>query len=208
MKRIAVFCSGSGSNLQSILDACDQGHVKGEVVAVFANRSRAYALERARERGIQARFLSKKKAGSDEAYDEIVLENLNSVKPDLVVMAGALIILGPKTLKAYEGKIINIHPALLPAFGGMGMYGIHVHEAVVASGVRVSGATVHFVNGEVDGGPIILQGVVPVRQEDTPEALQERVLNMEHRILPEAVRLFCEDRISIQGKKVMIRDDA
>ncbi len=204
MKRIAVFCSGGGSNLQALIDAAAGGRLNGQIALVLANKRSAYALERARLAGIPAKFISKKNAGSVEAFDALTYEELRSNGIDVIVTAGYLQILGEKTLKAYRENIINIHPALLPSFGGMGMYGHHVHEAVLESGARVSGATVHYVTGEVDGGPIILQRAVDVLQDDTPDTLAARVLSVEHQLLPAAVALHCAGRLSIRGKRVMV----
>lgn len=191
--RIAVLCSGGGSNLQAILDAIDAGEIPGQVVLVLSNRKSAYALERARVKGIEARFLSRKELG--ERYDDVLLEALQAANVDLVVLAGYLSIVGPQVVAAYRGRMLNIHPALLPAFGGKGMYGHHVHEAVLASGVQKSGATVHFVDEEADHGPIIAQRQVPVLPGDTPDALAARVLVEEHQLLPACVKAFCEGRL-------------
>lgn len=204
MKRIAVLCSGSGSNLQSLMDAQDAGTLFGSIELVLANRRSAYALERAKQKGIEALFVSKKRAGSAEAFDAEICSILKERNIQVVVTAGYLAILGEKVLSAFQGSILNIHPALLPSFGGMGMYGHHVHEAVLESGARVSGATVHYVTGQVDGGPIILQRAVDVLQDDTPDTLAARVLSVEHQILPAAVALHCQDRLHIQGNRVMI----
>lgn len=193
--RIAVLCSGGGSNLQAILDAIDAGEIPGQVVLVLSNRKGAYALERARAKGIEARFLSRKEVG--ERYDDVLLEALQAAVVDLVVLAGYLSIVGPQVVAAYRGRMINIHPALLPDFGGMGMYGHHVHEAVLASGVPKSGATVHFVDEKADHGPIIAQREVPVLPGDTPDALAARVLQEEHKLLPDCVKAFCEGKIQV-----------
>lgn len=204
MKRIAVLCSGGGSNLQSLMDSIDAGVVQGEICLVIANRKSAYALERARQRNIPAIFLSRKEAGSIQAMDEQLCALLAEHEIDLVVLAGYLAILGDKTLSTYKGRILNIHPALLPSFGGMGMYGHHVHEAVLEYGAKVSGATVHYVTGEVDGGPIVMQRAVDVLPQDTPDALAARVLCAEHQILPAAVALHCADKLTITGNKVVL----
>lgn len=189
-KRIAVLCSGGGSNLQAILDAIDAGEIPGRVVLVLSNRKSAYALERARVKGIEARFLSRKEHG--ERYDDVLLEALQAANADLVVLAGYLSIVGPQVVAAYRGRMLNIHPALLPDFGGPGMYGHHVHEAVLASGAKKSGATVHLVDEEADHGPIVAQRQVPVLPGDTPESLAARVLLEEHILLPACVKAFCE----------------
>lgn len=203
MIRIAVLCSGGGSNLQALLDACDAGLIRGTVSLVLSNRKSAFALERAAQRNIPAHFVSKKAAGSDEAFDLAVTRHLQEENIDLVVLAGYLAILGPRMLDAYQGRILNIHPSLLPAFGGMGMHGHHVHEAVLAYGAKVSGATVHYVTGEVDKGPIVMQRSVEVLPDDTPDSLAARVLTVEHQILPASVALHCAHKISITGNKVI-----
>ncbi len=203
MTCISVLCSGSGSNLQALIDGCGEGRIAGEIALVIANRRSAYALERAAQHGIRAVFISKKEDPS--SYDERMLKLLEECGTELLVLAGFLSILGPKTLAAYEGKILNIHPALLPSFGGVGMYGHHVHEAVLAAGCKVSGATVHFVTSGVDEGPIVMQRAVDVLEGDTAETLAARVLSVEHQILPAAVDLFCRGRLSVDGKRVSIR---
>lgn len=202
--RIAVLCSGGGSNLQALMDAIDAGRIEGEIVLVMANASRAYALERARARGIPALFVSKKQAGSDTAYNDLLLARLLEVKAELVVLAGYLPIVGAQIVAAYPQRIINIHPALIPSFCGVGMYGHHVHEAVLRAGVKLSGATTHFVDEQVDHGGIILQRSVPVLQEDTPETLAARVLTVEHQILPESVALFCQGKLRVDGNRVIV----
>lgn len=203
MTRIAVFCSGGGSNLQALLDAQANGLLGGgEIALVVGSRKSAYALERARQAGVEAVFLSKK--ADPDSYDERMLALLEGRDIGLIVLAGFLGILGDKTLAAYGGRILNIHPALLPSFGGMGMFGHHVHEAVLAAGCKVSGATVHFVTGGVDEGPIVMQRAVAVLEGDTPDALAARVLSVEHRILPASVALFCRGRLTIEGNRVIV----
>lgn len=202
--RIAVLCSGGGTNLQAVIDAVKAGKINGEIVMVLANASKAYALERARQNGIEAVFVSKKKAGSTQAYNDQVLEQLNRVQPDLVVLAGYLPIVGEQIVRAYEHRIINIHPALIPSFCGVGMYGHHVHEAVIAAGVKISGATTHFVDEQVDHGGIIMQRSVPVLEGDDADTLAARVLTVEHQILPESVALFCDGKLQVDGNKVHV----
>lgn len=203
-KRIAVLCSGGGSNLQAIIDRVEAGEINGEIVLVIANASKAYALERARSHGIPALFISKKQAGSTEAFNDRILEALLSAKADLVVLAGYLPIVGAQVVRAFEHRIINIHPALIPSFCGVGMYGHYVHEAVLAYGAKISGATTHFVDEQVDHGGVIMQGSVPVMEDDTPETLAARVLTVEHQILPESVRLFCADKLRVDGRHVHV----
>lgn len=195
MLNIAVCVSGGGTDLQSIIDACEAGKINGEIRLVISNRKKAYGLERARLHGIQAEWIT------DE--DEI-LKRFEEEKIDVVVLAGYLAIVGDKLIEQYKNRIINIHPSLIPSFCGPGFYGMHVHEAVFKRGVKVSGATVHFVTGEVDGGPIILQRAVDISDLETPEDIQARVLEIEHEILPEAVALYCEGRVSVENERVKI----
>lgn len=202
--RIAVLCSGGGSNLQALLDAIAAGGIHGEVVLVLSNRSQAYALERARARGIPACFISKKQAGSDAAYNDAVLAQLLAARAELVVLAGYLPMVGPQVVRAYEGRILNIHPSLIPAFCGQGMYGERVHAAVLAYGAKISGATVHFVDEQPDHGPIVMQRSVPVEQGDDVHTLAARVLSVEHDILPRSVALFCAGKLWVDGRRVNV----
>ena len=195
MLNIAVCVSGGGTDLQSIIVACEAGKINGQIRLVISNRKKAYGLERARLHGIQAEWIK------DE--DEI-LKRFEEEKIDVVVLAGYLAIVGDKLIEQYKNRIINIHPSLIPSFCGPGFYGMHVHEAVFKRGVKVSGATVHFVTGEVDGGPIILQRAVDISDLETPEDIQARVLEIEHEILPEAVALYCEGRVSVENERVKI----
>lgn len=195
MLNIAVCVSGGGTDLQSIIDAREAGKINGQIRLVISNRKKAYGLERARLHGIQAEWIK------DE--DEI-LKRFEEEKIDVVVLAGYLAIVGDKLIEQYKNRIINIHPSLIPSFCGPGFYGMHVHEAVFKRGVKVSGATVHFVTGEVDGGPIILQRAVDISDLETPEDIQARVLEIEHEILPEAVALYCEGRVSVENERVKI----
>lgn len=195
MLNIAVCVSGGGTDLQSIIDACEAGKINGQIRLVISNRKKAYGLERARLHGIQAEWIK------DE--DEI-LKRFEEEKIDVVVLAGYLAIVGDKLIEQYKNRIINIHPSLIPSFCGPGFYGMHVHEAVFKRGVKVSGATVHFVTGQVDGGPIILQRAVDISDLETPEDIQARVLEIEHEILPEAVALYCEGRVSVENERVKI----
>ena len=202
--RIAVLCSGGGTNVQALIDAQEAGQIDGEIVLVLSNASKAYALERARKHGIEAKFISKKQAGSDEAFNDAILAELRRVGAELVVLAGYLPIVGAQVVRAYEHRIINIHPALIPAFCGPGMYGHHVHEAVLAYGAKISGATTHFVDEQVDHGGVIMQASVPVLEDDTPDTLAARVLTVEHRILPESVSLFCAGKLGVDGRRVHV----
>lgn len=196
--RIAVLVSGGGTNLQTLIDSVQKGDINGEITIVISDRENAYALERARKHGIKAIYIDRKLCA------ESLMQELQEMNVELVVLAGFLSILDRELVKAYEGRIINIHPSLIPAFCGKGFYGKKVHKAAVEYGVKVSGATVHFVDEGTDSGPIILQEPVSVYTEDTAETLDARVLEVEHRLLPAAVRLFCDGSLRIEGRKVII----
>lgn len=204
MIRIAVMASGGGTDLQSIIDACESGFIDGRVVAVISNVEGAYALERARKHGAEA-ILVPSSGRKRREHEKEVLSHLERIGPDLIALAGYMRMLTPEFIERYRGRIMNIHPALLPCFGGRGMYGENVHRAVLESGAKVSGCTVHFVTPKVDGGPIIVQRCVTVLEGDTVETLRARVLEEEHRAYPEAIRLFAEGRLSIEGGIVRIK---
>lgn len=206
MMNIAVFVSGGGTNLQALIDAEDRGEIKnGKIVFVLASNENAYALERAKKAGIESAVVSRKAFDSKEAYDKAILEQLEDKNIDLIVLAGFLSILGEELVSKYRNRIINVHPSLIPLFCGDGFYGKKVHTAVLESGVKVTGATVHFVNEITDGGAIILQKAVPVEQGDNEDILQYRVMRQaEWEILPKAVSLFCQGRIKINGNKTEI----
>ncbi|CDD49652.1 formyltetrahydrofolate-dependent phosphoribosylglycinamide formyltransferase [Firmicutes bacterium CAG:308] len=195
MLRLAVLISGGGTDLQSIIDEHKKGNINCEIALVISNRKSAYGLERAKQAGISTACIKDQKE---------LLKKLQDEKIDFIVLAGYLAILQEDLIKAYPNKIINIHPSLIPSFCGPGMYGLHVHEAALAKGVKVSGATVHFVSEEVDGGPIIYQEAVSIADLDTAEAIQKRVLEIEHKILPMVVRYYCENRIRIEKGRVHI----
>lgn len=204
-KNLAVLASGNGTNLQALIDSVNSGWIKNAVIKVLiSNKKNAYALERARNGGIEALWISSKRYPTCDLYNEQIIRELLKRKIDLVVLAGYMKILSVRFVRAFKGRIINIHPSLIPAFCGKGYYGEKVHEAVLASGVKVTGATVHFVDEGIDTGPIILQEALEVRPDDTVESLKQRVLEIEHRIFPLAVKLFCEDRLRINGNKVEI----
>ncbi len=202
--RLGVLVSGAGTNLQALIDACRSGEPAAEVVVVVSNVPGAFALERARRDDIPAVVVNHRDFPTKAAFEAALQETLESFRVGLVCLAGFLRILSPEFVRAFDGRIMNIHPALLPSFGGKGMYGEHVHRAVMASGARVSGCTVHFVTEVPDGGPIILQTAVPVRDDDTPVTLAARIRREEHRLYPMAVRLFAEDRLRIEGNRVRI----
>lgn len=204
--RLGVLVSGNGTNLQAILDACTRGEIPGGVVCVVSSSTKAFALERARRAGVATVTLTPKECADRATYDARLIDILRSAQVDLVCLAGFLRILTPQFIEQFAGRIMNIHPALLPAFGGPGMYGAHVHEAVLASGVKVSGCTVHFADETPDGGPIILQSTVPVEDDDTVETLAARVGVEEHRLYPAAIRLFAEGRLKVIGRRVRVVD--
>lgn len=208
MKNIVVLVSGGGTNLQALIDSEKRGDINGgKITCVISSKADAYALERAKKNGIKTRVLLRKDFPDVHAYSKEMLKALNEEKADLVVYAGFMTILDESVCKAYPNKMMNVHPALIPSFCGKGYYGLHVHEAVLASGVKLTGATVHFVTEVCDGGPIILQGAVPVKNGDTPEILQKRVMeNLEWKLLPKAVALFCEDKIKVAGGKAIVEE--
>ena len=196
MVRIAVLISGSGTNLQSLIDAYLNKEINGEIALVVSNRKKAYGLERAKNAGIKAIHIK------DE---DLLIETLKENKIDLIVLAGYLAIVSDKLINLYENKIINIHPSLIPSFCGSGFYGIHVHEHAFNRGVKVSGATVHFVSNVVDGGPIILQRAIDISDCNSPEEIQEKILyNIEHKILVEAVKLYCDNKIRVENERVIL----
>lgn len=203
---IAVFVSGGGTNLQALIDAENRGEIKnGKIVFVLASNENAYALHRAEKAGIETAVVARKAYDSKEKYDKAILAQLEDKKIDLIVLAGFLSILGEDVVEKYKNRIINVHPSLIPLFCGDGFYGKKVHKAVLESGVKVTGATVHFVNEITDGGAIILQKAVPVEQGDTEDILQYRVMRQaEWEILPKAVSLFCQGKIKINGNKTEI----
>lgn len=199
MKKIAVLLSGRGSNFMAIKKAVDEGRIKAEIAAVISNKADAKGLEFARESGLDGIFLDPKQFAGREAYDSELVRILNSRGVQLVCLAGFMRIISPMFVDAFRNRIINIHPSLLPSFKGL-----DAQAQALEYGVRFSGCTVHFVDEEMDHGAIILQSVVPVEQSDTEEELSARILKEEHRIYPEAVRLFCEDRIRVAGRRVFI----
>ena len=208
-KRIAVLVSGGGTNLQALIDAEGRGELgAGKITLVLASKPGVFALERAAKAGIEGRVLARRDYESIADYSRALADTLTEAKIDLVVLAGFLTIIDEQVYEAFPNRIINVHPALIPSFCGKGFYGLHVHEAALEKGVKVSGATVHIVTPECDAGPIILQKAVEVRQDDTPESLQLRIMQeAEWKILPEAVRLFCEGRITVENNKVSIKGE-
>ena len=205
-KRIAVLVSGGGTNLQALIDAEGRGELgSGRISLVLASKPGVYALERAANAGIEGRVLARRDYESIADYSRALADTLTEANIDLVVLAGFLTIIDEQVYEAFPNKIINVHPALIPSFCGKGFYGLHVHEAALEKGVKISGATVHIVTPECDAGPIILQKAVEVREDDTPESLQLRIMEeAEWKILPEAVRLFCEDKITVRDNKAYV----
>lgn len=201
MKNIAVLVSGGGTNLQALIDAQSRGDIKnGRITLVVSSNPNAYALERAANNGIPSEVIRRKDYAEFEEYDEALTKLLKSRNTDLVVLAGFMTILGSGVIGAFKNRIINIHPSLIPSFCGEGYYGLRVHERALEKGVKVTGATAHFVNEVCDGGPIIIQKAVEIKNGDTPEILQKRVMEQaEWKILPKAVSLFCEDKIIVKG---------
>ena len=209
MMKIAVLVSGGGTNLQAIIDAINAGKITdAEICLVLSNNKNAYALERAEKAGIPALAISPKDYASRDLFNDALLEAVRKSGVELVVLAGFLCVIPPKMVEAYPDRIINIHPSLIPSFCGTGYYGLKVHEAALERGVRVSGATVHFVDAGTDTGPIILQKAVEVKDGDTPKELQLRIMEQaEWKILPEAIQLIAHDKVTVRGRRVIIAED-
>lgn len=207
-KNICVLVSGGGTNLQALIDAEKRGELgSGKITCVIASKADAYALERAKNNGIKTRTLIRKEYSDIASYSKAMRDILLEEKADLVVYAGFMTILDENVCDAFKDKMINVHPALIPSFCGKGFYGLHVHEAALSKGVKVSGATVHFVTAECDAGPIILQKAVEVKNGDTPEILQKRIMeNAEWKILPKAVQLFCDGKITVKDGVTIIAE--
>ena len=206
MLKIVVMVSGGGTNLQAIIDGVKDGTISNtEIAGVISNNKNAYALLRAQESGIPNVCVSPKDFASREKFDEALLETVDGFAPDLIVLAGFLVVIPPAMTEKYQNRMINIHPSLIPAFCGTGFYGLKVHEAALARGVKVVGATVHFVDEGTDTGPILLQKAVEVKQGDTPEVLQRRVMEQaEWKILPQAIDLIANGRVKVENKKALI----
>jgi phosphoribosylglycinamide formyltransferase 1 len=201
--RVAVLLSGGGTSLQNLIDRGADGHLAARVVVVVASRADAFGLERARQAGIPAVVVARKAHADVTQFNDALHAALEPHAPDLVVLAGFLSLFEPRA--RYAGRVMNIHPALIPAFCGAGFYGHRVHDAVIAAGVKVSGCTVHFADEHYDHGPIILQGCVPVLDDDTADSLAARVLALEYELYPQAIQLFAEGRLAIDGRRVRIR---
>ncbi|MBQ4316851.1 MAG: phosphoribosylglycinamide formyltransferase [Clostridia bacterium] len=207
--RIAVLVSGGGTNLQALIDAQKNGEIgNGSISLVIASKPDVYALTRASDNGIESKVLARKEYESIADYSKALVDALQGANIDLVVLAGFLTIFDEQVYNAFPNRILNVHPALIPSFCGKGYYGLHVHEAALEKGVKVSGATVHIVTPECDAGPIVLQKAVEVLQDDTPEALQKRIMEQaEWKILPEAVKLFCDGKIIVENNRVTIKGE-
>ena len=207
--RIAVLVSGGGTNLQALIDAQHRGELgNGEIALVLSSKPDVYALERAKNNNIPSVVVARKEYSDIAAYSRALTDTLVSENIDLVVLAGFLTIIDEQVYEAFTNKILNVHPALIPSFCGKGFYGLHVHEAALEKGVKLSGATVHIVTPECDAGPIVLQKAVEVKQDDTPETLQRRIMEeAEWKILPEAVRLFADDKATVKNGKVYIKGE-
>ena len=207
---IAVLVSGGGTNLQALIDAQSRGELGGgKITAVISSKPGVYALERARKACIPGFVLPRKEFSSNRDMTLALVEKLKELKTDLVVLAGCMVIFTRELADAYPNAVMNVHPALIPAFCGPGYYGLRVHEEALRYGVKVSGATVHFVTEECDGGPIIAQKCVPIQEGDTPEVLQKRIMTeAEWKLLPQAVSLFCQGRLKVEGRHVIIKEEA
>lgn len=203
-QKIGVLISGGGTNLQAIIDNIKAGNINGKIEMVISNKKDAYGLVRATNNDIEAMYINPKDYKNSDDYNKEIINQFTSKNIDLIVLAGYLKILSSEFIETYRNRIINIHPSLMPSFCGKGMYGIKVHEAVLKYGSKITGATVHFVDEGVDTGAIIFQDAVKVEAKDTPETLQKRVLAVEHKLLPLAVKLFCENKLTIVDRKVIL----
>lgn len=203
---LAVLASGSGTNLQAMIDAIKKKKLKARIKIVISNNSDAYALKRARKNKIKALHLFQTQFSSPKEFDLKLISILKKEKIDLIALAGYMKKLSPIVVRVFKNKIINIHPALLPRFGGKGMYGIHVHKEVIKSGIKTTGVSVHLVDEKYDHGPIIFQKEIPLREDDTPESLQKRVLKIEHQVYTYVIGLFARNKILIKGRKVYIKN--
>lgn len=208
-KNIVVLVSGGGTNLQALIDAEHRGEIpNGQITCVISSKADAYALERAKQNNIKTRVLARSDYADIAAYSAAMVQALKKEQADLVIYAGFMTILDEQVVRAFPNKMMNVHPALIPSFCGKGFYGLHVHEEVLKRGVKLTGATVHFVTEVCDGGPIILQGTVPVLQDDTPEVLQRRVMEQcEWKLLPKAAALFCDGKITVKDGKTWIQEE-
>jgi phosphoribosylglycinamide formyltransferase-1 len=210
MKNIAVFVSGGGTNLQAVIDGINSGRItNGQISLVVSSTDGVFAIERAKQNNIPVEIVKRKEYPDEREFSQKILEKIEHYQIDLIVLAGFLSVLSDGFMKSYRNKIMNVHPSLIPAFSGKGFYGLKMHEAALERGVKLSGATVHFANEVTDGGPIIIQKTAEVKEDDTPETLQARIMTeCERVILTEAVNLFCNGRIEVKGNKVYIKSHA
>lgn len=208
MLKIVVCVSGGGTNLQAVIDGIEQGTItNARIVRVISNNKQAYALERARKAGVEAVCVSPRDYDDREQFKEALVQEVDRAAPDLIVLAGFLVVIPPQLIRRYENRIINIHPSLIPSFCGTGYYGLKVHEAALARGVRITGATVHFVDEGTDTGPVIMQKPVAVKEDDTPETLQKRVMEeAEWVILPKSIDLIANGKVTVTGGRVQIAE--
>lgn len=204
LKKIVVMISGSGSNLQALINAIKDGEINAEIVGIISNKYDVFGLERAKKENISAKVISKDDYKDLNEFDIANYEALKSFKPDLIVLAGYISIISEKIISTYKNQIINIHPSLIPSFCGMGYYGKKVHVGVLNYGAKLSGATMHFVDEGADTGPVIMQKSIEVKNDDTVDSLQKRILKIEHEILVKTVKYYCEDKIKVVGRKVTI----
>jgi len=204
--RVGILASGNGSNFQAIVDRSERGTLPAKVAVLVSDKSNAFVLQRAKNHSIPAYVIRPKDFSDQEEYEQKMIEILNQHGVELVVLAGFMRILSSKFIQAFKDRIMNVHPSLIPAFCGKGFYGMTVHQAVFEYGVKITGATVHFVNEEIDAGPIIIQKPVFVCDEDTPETIAEKVHQVEHEILPEAIRLFALGKLQISGRRVIVKE--
>lgn len=203
--KIAVLISGGGTNLQAIIDNINNGNINGDIKLIISNKEDAYGLTRGKNAGIESTYVDKKRFDNDEEYNLELIRLCKERKIELIILAGYLKVLSKRFISEYQGRIINIHPSLIPSFCGKGYYGEKVHQGVLDYGVKVTGATVHFVDEGTDTGPIILQEAVYIDSTDTLDTLKNKVLKIEHKLLVQAVKLYCDSRISIKGRKVIIK---
>lgn len=205
--RLAVFASGTGSNFMAVVESIEAGRLNAVVVGLISNNPDAGAIAFAKSKHIPHEIVNKKRYPDENEHDTKILNILEQWQANFIILAGYMKMINPQIVEKYKNRMLNIHPALLPSFGGKGMYGLHVHETVIEYGVKYSGVTVHIVNNDYDAGPVVLQHVVPVLDDDTPQSLQQRILKEEHKIYTEAIQLFAENRITIKGRRVFVKRD-
>lgn len=205
MKKLGILCSGSGTNFQAIIDSILDGNIDGEIACMIYNRKDAYAKVRAEKADIPALYINKLQYNNEISFTDAIFNNLLDFNVDIVILAGFLSKIGITTIEHYKNKIINTHPALIPSFCGKGFYGLNVHSAVIEYGAKISGCTIHFIDKNYDTGPVIMQKSIPVLYNDTPESLANRILPIEHELLTRAIGLICDDKISVIGRKVVIK---